>query len=223
MLSVWKLNFSLNFFSCQQDLLRNNPKLSTFPSAIWKVHCPYSQAFGRAAGRREVGRTDRLKPQIQEVTSNWKTTPYHAGDASVKSGTSLNTCPKLCRDTTAHTHAPMCWVSSWAWDIDGVCFAMLSFRRFKHHFSRGCHASFALLHTPHSLHPKPQQQRCFCLCWMHQQDTFPSKFLNSVEWGCRWSFKRPGHGCVTGRVQSSSRMALRIRAFCRRRFSFCLT
>lgn len=111
-------------------------------------------------------------------------------------------------------------------DLMGVWFAMLSFRRFKQYFSRGCWASFAFgdfLHTPPSPHPKQQLQRCFCLCCTHQQHTSTSKFLKCAEWVCWWSLESPRHGCITVRVHSSSGIALRICVFYRRRSSFCLT
>lgn len=126
-----------------------------------------------------------------------------------------------------HTHAPdVLGLKLGLVNLMGVCFATLSFRKFKQYFSRGCHASFAFgdfLHTPHSPWPKQQQQRSFCLCCRCQQHTLTSKFLNSMECVCRWSLESPRRGCVTVRLHSSSGMALRICMFYRRRYSFCLT
>ena len=58
-------------------------------------------------------------------------------------------------------------------NLTGVFFAMLSFRRFKQYFSRGCHASFAFgdfLHTPYSPHPK-QQSKGAAVCVVYANNT----------------------------------------------------
>lgn len=83
MLSAWVKLFHLFQLPAFWDLLRNNSKRSTFPSSIWKVNCPYSQAFGTTAGRREVWITG-WKHKIQEVTSHLKITHDHSGEAPVR-------------------------------------------------------------------------------------------------------------------------------------------
>lgn len=82
--------------------------------------------------------------------------------------------------------------------------------------------------------------RTFCLAWFFAQSPLPpsqtaaakvlqcvlyvtSTFLNSLEWIHRWGLESPRQGCSTVRAHSSSRMALRIYTFYRRRRYFCLT